>query len=71
MNRNEIQAFIDGHLKAGGDPDKLKENLLDWMDKHPVYPQSKAVRDVIESDLESYRGTKKAVVQPITEEIVP
>ena len=70
MTRGEIQAFIDGHLKAGGDPATIKDNLLDWMDKHLLYPQTKAVQAVIESDLESYRGVPKTV-PVVEEEVIP
>ena len=62
MTRAEIQAYIDGHLKAGGDPSTIKDNLMDWMDKHPLYPQSKAAQATIASDLESYRSVPKTVV---------
>lgn len=63
MNRSEVQAFIDGFIKAGGDPEALKDQIPDWMDKHPLYPQTKAVQDILVEDIESYRGIpKKSVV---------
>lgn len=59
MTRAEIQAFIDGFIKAGGDTETLKDTVSEWMDKHPLYPQTKASQVTVISDLESYRGVVK------------
>lgn len=56
MTRSEIQAFIDGFLKAGGDPKSLKTEVPDWLENHPLYPKTQKEREIIVSDLESYRG---------------
>lgn len=67
MTRDSIQGFVDGYIKAGGDITQIQKDITDWMDKHPVYPQSKEVQAVVMSDLESYRG----IVQPKPIEIQP
>lgn len=70
MTRSEVQAFIDGYTKAGGDPEKIKKNLLDWLENHPIYPQPKSMRDIVSEDLESYRGIPNTIPQLIDGEIV-
>lgn len=65
MTRDNLQGFIDGYLKAGGDPAKIKESIVDWADKHPIYPLTKAEQAVVAADLESYRGIPK--VASVTE----
>lgn len=69
MTRDSLQGFIDGYLKAGGDPAKIKGDLVDWADKHPLYPLTKSEQAVVVSDLESYRGIPRVV--PVEEPVIP
>lgn len=55
MNRSDVQSFIDGYLGAGGDQKKIEEAVSKWLEKHPLYPQSKQDRESILNDLDSYR----------------
>ena len=74
LTRDAIQGFVDGYLKAGGDPTKIADNITDWVDKHPLYPLSNQAKEIILSDLESYRGVPKVVVVPKVapvEELIP
>lgn len=68
MTREGIQGFIDGFLKAGGKKPDIQANIIEWMDKHPTYPQSQQAKETILSDLESYRGVVDSTIE---EPVIP
>lgn len=70
MTRGEIQGFVDGYLKAGGDVKNIRNELSSWMADHPLYPQPKEAQDSVVADIESYRGIapeKAAPAEPVVE----